>query len=149
MKLVEITEDNIYDIMALQLKPKQANFVRDPIYSLAESYCYRDDDTVRLFALEEQGTVVGFLSLMTDIEDQVVHIWRMMIGSQYQSKGYGRNALRTIEDYVSSLEEYEKIVSDYVEGNLAMKHLLKTEGYVEAGKQEEWNEIIMIKELVH
>ena len=100
-----------------------------------------------LFALEEQGKVVGFLSLITEIEEKTVYIWRIVIGDQFQSKGYGRKALRSIEDYVHSLEGYEKIVSDYVMNNVAMKHLLESEGYIEIGKQEEWNEIIMTKRL--
>lgn len=147
MKLAQITEKNIYDVMALRLKNNQETFVRDPQFSLAESYYYRDDDTVLLFALEEQGKVVGFLSLITEIEEKTVYIWRIVIGDQFQSKGYGRKALRSIEDYVRSLEGYEKIVSDYVMNNVAMKHLLESEGYIETGKQEEWNEIIMAKRL--
>lgn len=147
MKLAHITEKNIYDVMALRLKNSQETFVRDPQFSLAESYYYRDDDTVFLFALEEQGKVVGFLSLITEIEEKTVYIWRIVIGDQFQSKGYGRKALRSIEDYAHSLEGYEKIVSDYVMNNVAMKHLLESEGYIEIGKQEEWNEIIMTKRL--
>ncbi|MCR8968431.1 GNAT family N-acetyltransferase [Facklamia sp. 7083-14-GEN3] len=148
MKLAKITEQNIYDVMALKLKSDQNLFVRDPLFSLAESYYYRNDDTVLLFALEEQGKVVGFLSLITEIEKQTVYIWRIMIGGQYQSKGYGRKALRVIEEYIHTLEGYEKIVSDYAVGNLAMKHLLETEGYVETGKQDDWNEVVMTKKLV-
>ena len=147
MKLTEITEENIYDVMALKLKPSQSKFVRDPLFSLAEGYAYRNDDTVLLFALKEQDKVVGFLSLITEIEEKTVYIWRIVIGTQFQSKGYGRKALRVIEEYVKNLENYEKVVSDYVVGNLAMKHLLETEGYVETGKQEEWNEVIMTKTL--
>ena len=147
MKLTEITEENIYDVMALKLKPSQSKFVRDPLFSLAESYAYRNDDTVLLFALKEQDKVVGFLSLITEMEEKTVYIWRIVIGTQFQSKGYGRKALRVIEEYVKNLENYEKVVSDYVVGNLAMKHLLETEGYVETGKQEEWNEVIMTKTL--
>ncbi|MBG9980415.1 GNAT family N-acetyltransferase [Facklamia lactis] len=148
MKLAEINEKNIYDVMALKLNPDQTTFVRDPLFSLAESYSYRDDDTVLLFALEEEDIAVGFLSLITEIEEKTVYIWRIVIGEQFQSKGYGRKALRGIEEYIYSLEEeYEKIVSDYVVGNVAMKHLLETEGYIETGKQEDWNEVIMTKQL--
>lgn len=146
MNLVEITEKNIYDVMALKLKPEQETYVRDPLFSLAESYYYRDDDTVLLFALEDEE-VVGFLALITEIEEKTVHIWRIVIGDQFQSKGFGRKALRAVEKYVHTQEEYEKIVSDYVVGNEAMKYLLETEGYTQTGKQEEWNERIMTKEL--
>lgn len=134
--------------MALKLKPEQEDYVRDPLFSLAESYYYRDDKTVLLFALEEDNQVVGFLSLITEIEEKTVYIWRVMIGEQHQSKGFGRKALNAIEDYVRSLDGYEKIISDYVVGNDAMSHLLKTEGYIETGKQEEWNEVIMTKKFV-
>ena len=49
MKLAQITEKNIYDVMALKLKNSQETFVRDPQFSLAESYYYRDDDTCLLY----------------------------------------------------------------------------------------------------
>ncbi|MGF3065780.1 GNAT family N-acetyltransferase [Facklamia sp. P12950] len=109
MKLAKITEQNIYAVMALKLKPNQSNFVRDPLFSLAESYYYRDDDTVLLFALEEQDEVVEFLSLITEIKEKTVHIWRIMIGSQYQSKGYGRKALRVIENTSTPLGDTKKL----------------------------------------
>lgn len=145
MNLAKITEKNIYDVMSLKLKSEQEMFVRDPMFSLAESYYYRDDDTVLLFALEEDEKVVGFLALITEIEEKTVHVWRIIIGDQFQSRGFGRKALRAIEDYISAIEEYDKIVSDYVVGNEAMRHLLETEGYTETGKHEEWNEVIMTK----
>lgn len=43
-----------------------------------------------------------------------------MIGSQYQSKSYGRKALKAIEEFVKPLEVYEKIISDFVIGNASM-----------------------------
>lgn len=145
MKLIAITEQNIYDLMALQVKPEQKYFVRDAQYTLAECYLYPEDETVLLFALEEQGEVVGFVALLTEIDNKSVAIWRMMIGQQYQGQGYGRKALREIETYVRTMAVYDKIVADYVMENEEMKHLLETEGYVVTGKQEEWNEVIMTK----
>ncbi|HHT7802773.1 TPA: GNAT family N-acetyltransferase [Streptococcus suis] len=145
MKLIAITEQNIYDLMALQVKPEQKYFVRDAQYTLAECYLYPEDETVLLFALEEQGEVVGFVALLTEIDNKSVAIWRMMIGQQYQGQGYGRKALQEIETYVRTMAVYDKIVADYVMENEEMKHLLETEGYVVTGKQEEWNEVIMTK----
>ncbi|MGO4942839.1 hypothetical protein ACTQ5R_09400 [Ruoffia tabacinasalis] len=46
-------------------------------------------------------------------------------------KDYVRNALKVIEEYVCFLEGFEKIISDYVVANDAMKHMLETEVYVE------------------
>lgn len=145
MELIAITEQNIYDLMALKVKPEQKYFVRDAQYTLAECYLYHEDETVLLFALEEQGEVVGFVALLTEIDKQSVAIWRMMIGQQYQGQGYGRKALQKIETYVRTMAVYDKIVADYVMENEEMKHLLETEGYVVTGKQEEWNEVIMTK----
>lgn len=147
MKLADITEHNFRAVIALQLKEEQKTFVATPLFSLAESYTYRDDETVMLFSLEENNEVVGFLSIFTEIETQTVYIWRMLIGDIFQGKGYGRKALKAIESHVRELNKYDKIVADYVNGNEPMKALLEKEGYVESGQQEEWNEIIMTKEL--
>ncbi|MGO4942840.1 hypothetical protein ACTQ5R_09405 [Ruoffia tabacinasalis] len=70
MKLAEITEKNIYDLMELKLKPEQETFVTDLLFSLAESYYYSGDETVLLFALEEQDEVGVILSLITEIEEK-------------------------------------------------------------------------------
>ena len=86
MKLQKITEQNIYHLMELKLKPEQEKFVRSPMYSLAESYYYREDDSVLLFALEKEDQVVGFLSLITEIETKTVYIWRMVIGDRFQGQ---------------------------------------------------------------
>ena len=145
MKLQKITEQNIYHLMELKLKPEQEKFVRSPMYSLAESYYYREDDSVLLFALEKEDQVVGFLSLITEIETKTVYIWRMVIGDRFQGQGLGKESLKVIEDFVYQLKEYEKIVSDYVVGNDTMKKLLESQGYIETGRQEQWNEIIMTK----
>lgn len=145
IKLEKITEKNIYKLMDLKLKPEQEKFVRSPLHSLAESYSYRDDETVLLFSLEAEEKVVGFLSLITEVETKTVYIWRMVIGDKFQNQGFGKKSLKAIEEYVSSLESYDKVVADYVIGNNAMKNLLQSQGYVETGKQEEWNEIIMTK----
>ncbi|MGX7107897.1 hypothetical protein [Facklamia miroungae] len=53
--------------------------MRNPLFSLAESYYYQDDDTLFSFALEEEDKVVGFFSLITDIEEKTVYIWRIVI----------------------------------------------------------------------
>lgn len=147
MKLVEITENNFYEVIQLKVAEAQSTWVRDPLYTLAEGYMYRNDDTVLLFALEKAENIVGFLALLTEAENKTISIWRMLIGDTFQGQGFGREALQTIERYALQEKQFDKIKADYVIGNDAIKYLLESEGYLEIGEQEEWNEIIMAKNI--
>lgn len=149
MKLVDITDENFNEVIKVEMTKEQIEkkWVSDVIYTLAQAYASRYNDSIVLFALENEEEIVGFVALIKELDKKTVNIWRMIIDKEKQGQGLGKIALMVIENYIRELGVYDKIIADYVVGNEAMKTVLEKNGYVETGKQEEWNEIIMTKHL--
>lgn len=149
VKLVDITDENFNEVIKVEMTKEQIEkkWVSDVIYTLAQAYASRYNDSIVLFALENEEEIVGFVALIKELEKKTVNIWRMIIDKEKQGQGLGKIALMVIENYIRELGVYDKIIADYVVGNEAMKTVLEKNGYVETGKQEEWNEIIMTKYL--
>ena len=87
--------------------------------------------------------VVGFLLLEIDKDEAEYFIWRIMIGQQYQGKGYGRKALQVLIKEAQMDRDCNHIIADYVVGNEKMKYLLTSLGFQETGFIEENNEVAM------
>ena len=87
--------------------------------------------------------VVGFLLLEIDKDEAEYFIWRIMIGQQYQGRGYGRKAVEVLIKKAQMDSACNHIIADYVVGNEKMKHLLTSLGFKETGFIEENNEVAM------
>ena len=87
--------------------------------------------------------VVGFLLLEIDKDEAEYFIWRIMIGQQYQGKGYGRKALEALIKEAQMDRACNHIIADYVVGNEKMKYLLTSLGFQKTGFIEENNEVAM------
>lgn len=84
----KITEDN-FDAIIKMKRPEGENFVASNAYSLAQAWLYRDDGDVFPFAIYDDDTVVGFMLLEEDLEDQRLDLWRIMFPPENEGKGYG------------------------------------------------------------
>ena len=87
--------------------------------------------------------VVGFLLLEIDKDEAEYFIWRIMIGQQYQGRGYGRKAVEVLIKKAQMDITCNHIIADYVVGNEKMKHLLTSLGFQETGFIKENNEVAM------
>lgn len=98
--LREINKDNVADCWKLKVAPGQADFVAPNVYSLAQAYA--NPDTAHPFAIYAGDTMVGFFMGYVDHAKEEYEVWRIMIGEQYQGKGYGRQALDLAIAYLKS-----------------------------------------------
>lgn len=97
-ELRPITQDNFLDAFALTLAPEQERFVSHPIRSLAQAYVYRDQ--CQPFGIYADGRMVGYVMVIYDYDVPEYDIWHMMIHRQEQGRGYGREALGLVIDYI-------------------------------------------------
>ena len=112
------------------------------VRSLADAWLYRENGDVFPMAIYWNELVVGFLLLEIDKDEAEYFIWRIMIGQQYQGRGYGES--RGISDQKAQMDSTcNHIIADYVVGNEKMKHLLTSLGFQETGFIEENNEVAM------
>lgn len=94
VELTEITADNLGDVYDLAVGPGQSEFVASNPWSLAQAYAERDIAWARAIVVD--GTVVGFMMLQFDPDDddgRPFQLWRLMIAADHQGKGYGRAAV--------------------------------------------------------
>ena len=143
MKLVD--ESSFQAVLDLKISEadERARFVSPNVRSLADAWLYRENGDVFPMAIYWDKQVVGFLLLEIDKDEAEYFIWRIMIGQQYQGRGYGRKAVEVLIKKAQMDSTCNHIVAGYVVGNEKMKRLLTSLGFQETGFIKENNEVAM------
>jgi len=138
IKLIEITEDNVDEVIKLSetLSEDQNKMVAPNVVSLAQAYANYDCTYVR--AIYSDDVPVGFVMLDTDYEREKtgkkegVYLWRLMIASEFQGKGYGK---LTIDILVKHFREQNKKHFDVTSGlgEGSPLEFYKNYGFVDTG----------------
>ena len=97
ISLQEINKENYERVVRLELTEKQKEVIATNLESLAQAYACRD--ICKAFAICNDEEVVGFMLLQVDKNDDYFDIWRIMIGKQFQGKGFGEQALLLAVDF--------------------------------------------------
>lgn len=110
IKFVEITNNNIADVISLSVHDNQKEFVADNAISLAEAYATRNEGNVALpYAVYDENQLIGFVMLgygtVGDIEEPEIFmdnyiLWRLMIDKKYQGNGYAKRILDEVAKVV-------------------------------------------------
>jgi diamine N-acetyltransferase len=121
VQLREITAENEAELVALAVAPGQQRFVAGVARSLAEAAetpgaCpwYR--------GVYDGDTPVGFVMISDNIPpDRTEYLgpyflWRLLIDSRFQRRGYGRATLDLIVDYVRSRPGADVLFTSFVPG---------------------------------
>lgn len=98
VNLRPITSENYLEAFRLSLAPGQKRFVSDPVRSLAQAYVWRNQ--CQPFGIYAGETMVGYLLVIYDDEENTYNIWHLMVDQSRQRKGYGRAALRAAAEYI-------------------------------------------------
>lgn len=141
----EITEDNFYDVINLEVSTNQqeARFVANNVKSLAEAWLYRDAGDVFPYAIYNQDELVGFILIDVDVEEREYMIWRMMIDKNHQGKGYGQKVVEKVIEIAQGRNDMDIVIANYVVGNDAMKRIVTRLGFKETGYDEDDREYHM------
>jgi diamine N-acetyltransferase len=98
--LREIDTGNLRAILLLRVSPAQERFVAPNAVSIAQAYFHRDSAWFR--GIYDGDTPVGFVMLDDKPEVPSYTLWRFMIDSAHQRKGYGRQAIELIVAHVKT-----------------------------------------------
>ena len=93
----EIDKSNYMDCICLQVADGQKGFVADNARSLVEA---RFEEGLYTRGIYADGVMVGFLLFDYDPEIPGWSLSRMMIGAQYQGRGYGTAAVKAFLQYI-------------------------------------------------
>ena len=131
IELKEITSENIDEVLALKVDEGQKSFVSSNGDSLAQAYVY--SKTAFPFAVYDNDTIVGFIMMGYYEVKSYYTLWKFMIDSRYQHKGYGRKALELGIKYLQDRFDVTEVYTGVVPGNTAAKKLYKSVGFKDTG----------------
>ena len=131
IELKEITSENIDEVLALKVDEGQKSFVSSNGDSLAQAYVY--SKTAFPFAVYDNDTIVGFIMMGYYEVKSYYTLWKFMIDSRYQHKGYGRKALELGIKYLQDRFDVTEIYTGVVPGNTVAKKLYKSVGFKDTG----------------
>lgn len=112
--LKKITKLNLMSILQLNVKPEQRGLVAPNAVSLAEA-CFSRDAWFR--AIYADNMPIGFVMISDTLLKYKFNpnhrpayiIWRFMIDANYQDKGYGKEAMKLIIDYIKTRPKAKEI----------------------------------------
>ena len=139
-----ITEDNFLEAFRLKLRKDQEEFVSHPIRSLAQAYVYRNQ--CQPFGIYQDEEMVGYVMVIYDYDVPEYDIWHMMIDETRQGKGYGKEALKRVLEYIATkpFGESNRVVLTCNQQNIPGLRLYRSLGFQETGNVDE-DEIEMVK----
>ncbi len=159
LRLEKITGKNVWDILKLCVSEKQKNFVASNDISIIEAYtAITGNGYVFPFGIYEDDTPVGFLMIGFDTDDYWddapliakgnYNLWRLMIDSHYQNRGYGKEAVRLALEFVKTFPcgKAEYCWLSYKPENRIARQLYRLFGFVETGEMD-GDELIAILKL--
>jgi len=149
IKLGKIDHDNWRDVVKLKVAPGQENFVASNMYSLAEGYVdsiendlppmtfaiYNNDELVGFAMMEHEEMEEGEYIYDTFGDKAIYNFFRFMIDAKHQGKGYGREAMIKIIDFLKSFPQgpVDSICLSYEPENSVAQKLYASLGFVETG----------------
>ena len=137
IKLIEVTENNWFDVADLSVRDDQRSYVAPAIGILARGYVYRECNA-RVYVFDNDGIIVG-AALVREFDEEPLgyDLQQFMIDQQYQGKGYGSDALALILDELRKEGHYDHVEVCVKKDDAAAIHLYEKHGFVDSGYIDE------------
>lgn len=159
LHLEKVNGKNVWDILQLEVKESQKEFVASNEVSIIEAYTAITANGYAFpFGIYEDEQLVGFLMIGYDSDDDWedapgiaennYNFWRLMIDKKYQGKGYGRKALELALDFIKTCPcgKAKYCWLSYEPENTVAKKLYESFGFKENGDMD-GEEVIAILRL--
>lgn len=134
LTLRPITAENLEGVLALKVSPAQKSYVSTVAASLAQAWVYRD--TAFPFAVYAGDEPVGFVMLGYYAPRQQYTLWKFLIDTAHQHRGYGRQALRLAIRWLQEVKGANEVYTGVLLGNENAKRLYLSEGFAPTGLVE-------------
>ena len=147
----EICKNNLWDIMKLNVAPDQRKFVAPNSVSIAEAN-YSDYAWMRGLYVNDEP--VGFLMMADPITGEEgeqeeyngrYFLWRFMVAENHQKKGYGKQALDKLCNYVRSRPNAEYLYASYHPGDHGPEKFYLNYGFEKTGEMLGDEAVIKVK----
>nr|WP_106784398.1 GNAT family N-acetyltransferase [Lysinibacillus timonensis] len=140
----EITKDNWEEAFKITVHENQRTFVPTVAESLAFAYLKPWDEALDPYALYWNDSIIGtFYISYTPGSENNYWIGGFQIDKKYQGKGYGKDSLHKIIDFIKKMHPACKSVSLTVEKeNKHAIHLYEKVGFTSQEKTNEYEELV-------
>ena len=132
VELRQITKDNYFEIIKLNVSENQKSFVATNTQSLAQAWVFYN--SAYPFAIYSDNIPVGFLMLGYHEEKNIYDIWRLMIDENHQCKGYGKAAMHLAIEYLKKEYNATEISLSFAPDNTVAESLYKSIGFEPTGE---------------
>src|SRR5258707_5180264 len=136
-----VTKDNWRELIKLQVRDDQKDFVASNVKSIAESQFGFDEPgyghwDFHPFGIYDGNVPVGFLMYGFNFahSKQQAFIVRLMVDEKYQGKGYGRFAMHWMLDLFRANDKVKAVGIGYEPANDTARKLYASLGFVETGE---------------
>jgi len=140
--LREITSESVWPIMKLKVAENQKSFVAPNANSIAEAYFSKEAWFRAIYAGDEP---VGFVMLHSDEKKPEYFLWRLMIASDHQGKGYGFLAMEQVISHVKTLPGAVELLTSCVPGDGDPAPFYYKLGFKETGEWENGEKVLKLK----
>ncbi|TVX93796.1 GNAT family N-acetyltransferase [Paenibacillus agilis] len=131
IELKEINRSNFFDVIKLSVAEEQKEFVATNLFSLAQAKAFPE---CVCLAIYNDDVLVGFTMYCIDEEDHEYWIYRLMIDTKHQSKGYGKAAMEKVIKKIKEDTQHRVIYISFEPENDWAKQLYEKLGFVEDGR---------------
>lgn len=139
--LRRITAKTVRPICNLSVSESQRKFVAPNAFSIAQAYFCKNAWFRAIYADE---TPVGFVMLHEVPKRGRYYLWRFMIDSKYQGRGYGHKALELVIERVKKMPKAKALTLSVVRGEGGAENLYLKFGFKFTGKIEEGEHIMKL-----
>lgn len=151
VSLRKIDDTNRTAVLALSVLPEQEQFVGTVREALADAQAYPHANPWTR-AIYAEDVPVGFAMISWNVVPDPPSIigpwflWKLLLDSRYQGKGYGRTAVNLIAEIVRA-EGGTELLTSYVEGEGEPWPFYKRLGFRKSGERDDNNEVILTLKL--
>lgn len=158
LRLEKVNGKNAWDILKLKVSGNQRSFVASNDTSIIEAYMAITGNGYAFpFGIYEDDVAVGFLMIGFDVDDYWedapeiakgnYNLWRLMIDKEFQGKGYGKEAVRLVLEYIKTLPcgKAKYCWLSYKPDNEVAKRLYSSFGFAETGEMDGEEAIAVLK----
>jgi diamine N-acetyltransferase len=131
--LEPITKANYLQCLRLKVGAGQEGWVAPNAVSLVQAV-YEEGAIPR--AIYDGETMVGFVMGQHIPAEPMPYIWRLMVDTFYQGKGYGRAGLEQMVAHLRELTNCKSIAISYMPENEPARQLYASMGFVETGEMD-------------
>ena len=144
IELCEIDKENWAPIARMELPDSQRSFVASNALTIAESKFYPANKVFGIFSTNEP---VGLIAFCKDSEFREGDYWifRLMVSSLHQKKGYGSQALHACVEKLRNLGALRVIIMCDPKNHVAYK-MYRGVGFTKAGVLDDGDSLL---ELIH